>query len=158
MMRKVDNEAYIGVLKELLADGKQVSLAVTGSSMEPFLTGGRDQVLLAPIKRPLKKGDLVLFQRENGAYVLHRILRVTSKGCILIGDGQQETEGPIERERILGVAERALRNGESISEGSFWWDFFAKIWIRIIPLRPVFRKLYGVWRRIRNGGKHENQE
>ena len=150
-MRKVDNEAYIGVLKELLADGKQVSLAVTGSSMEPFLTGGRDQVLLVPVKHPLKKGDLVLFQRENGAYVLHRILRVTSRGCILIGDGQQETEGPIQRERILGVAERALRNGESISEGSFWWGFFEKIWIRMIPLRPVVRKFYGVWRRIRNG-------
>lgn len=158
MMRKVDNEAYIGVLKELLADGKQVSLAVTGSSMEPFLTGGRDQVLLVPVKRSLKKGDLVLFQRENGAYVLHRILRVTSEGCILIGDGQQETEGPIQRERILGVAELALRNGESISEGSFWWGFFEKIWIRMIPLRPVVRKFYGVWHRIRNGGKHENQE
>ena len=157
-MRKVDNEAYIGVLKELLADGKQVSLAVTGSSMEPFLTGGRDQVLLVPVKRSLKKGDLVLFQRENGAYALHRILRVTSEGCILIGDGQQETEGPIQRERILGVAELALRNGKRISEGSFWWEFFAKIWIRMIPLRPAVRRLYGVWRRIRNGGKHENQE
>lgn len=146
--RHVDNEAYIGMLKELLLDGKQVSLSVAGSSMEPFLTGGRDQVFLVPVSRPLKKGDLVLFQRESGAYVLHRIWKVVPGGCMTVGDGQQETEGPIPKERIFGLTERVYRGGRVLSKGSFWWEFFEKIWIRLIPLRPALRKLYGGWRRI----------
>jgi phage repressor protein C with HTH and peptisase S24 domain len=49
-------------------------LTATGSSMEPFLKGGRDRVTLVPPgARPVRRGDVVLFQRDCGAFVLHRV-------------------------------------------------------------------------------------
>ena len=39
----------------------------------PFLIDRRDQVLIKRIERPLKKGDIAFFQRENGQYIMHRI-------------------------------------------------------------------------------------
>ena len=43
-MKQVDTREYIGVLRELTEEGRQVSLIITGNSMAPFLIHGRDTV------------------------------------------------------------------------------------------------------------------
>ena len=72
-VRIVDNQEYMKVVRSLLEEGKEVPLVVTGNSMMPFLIDRRDQVLIKKPDRPLKKGDIAFFQRENGQYILHRI-------------------------------------------------------------------------------------
>ena len=72
-VRIVDNQEYMKVVHSILEEGKEVPLVVTGNSMMPFLIDRRDQVLIKRIERPLKKGDIAFFQRENGQYILHRI-------------------------------------------------------------------------------------
>lgn len=68
-VREVDNQEYLGMLKELILDGKEVSLIVTGSSMSPFIIHKRDSVLLAPVNRPLKKRRYCFFpERKCGLY------------------------------------------------------------------------------------------
>ena len=69
----VDNQEYMKVVRSILEEGKEVPLVVTGNSMMPFLIDRRDQVLIKRIERPLKKGDIAFFQRENGQYIMHRI-------------------------------------------------------------------------------------
>ena len=39
-----------------------------------------------------------------------------------------------ELEQALKIAVR--RKEKLLQPGSFWWDFFEKVWIRVIPLRP----------------------
>lgn len=63
------------LIREQLAQGKTVCFAPRGTSMLPMLRQGIDQVILAAPPQKLKKYDLPLYQRENGQYVLHRIVR-----------------------------------------------------------------------------------
>lgn len=71
---------------DMVDQGNEVLLVVVGHSMEPFLVHERDQVLLSPITREVRKGDIILYQREDGQYILHRICRIGADGYDLVGD------------------------------------------------------------------------
>lgn len=146
--RIVDIDAYLPVLCELLAQGKEVSLIITGNSMSPFIVHGRDEILISPPDGQWKKGDMALFKRTNGQYIMHRILRQeTDESLYFIGDAQQTIEGPIRPEQLLGKVTSVKRKGKWIGPGDFWWEFFEHVWLNIIPLRPLCNKVYGLlWR------------
>ena len=141
-MRELDAAGYIGTLKELVEEGHEVSLLISGSSMAPFLIHHRDMIYFKAPDRALKRGDMVFFQRESGQFVMHRIRFVKADGYYLIGDGQRETEGPIARERIFAVVTAVRRKGKVIRPGAFTWEFFARVWLRLIPLRGIISRLY----------------
>lgn len=117
-VRIVDNQEYMKVVRSILEEGKEVPLVVTGNSMMPFLIDRRDQVLIKRIERPLKKGDIAFFQRENGQYIMHRIHfmrkddRTGENQFYFIGDGQENIEGPIKETQIFGVITGVLRKGK----------------------------------------------
>ncbi len=109
-IRVVENQEYLGMLKGLILEGKEVSLLVSGSSMSPFIIHQRDTVMLAPVSRPLKRGDIVFYQRRNAAYVLHRICRVNADGTYdIIGDGQIEIERHVARRQMFAVVTMVRR-------------------------------------------------
>lgn len=143
--RIVDVHKYMPVLRDILAQGKEVSITITGNSMSPFMVHGRDEILISPPNDPWKKGDMAFFQRTSGQYVMHRICRVEKNGdCFFVGDAQQVIEGPIKQEQIFGKITSVKRKGKWIGPGTFWWEFFEHVWLNIIPLRPVCIKLYGL--------------
>lgn len=149
--RIVDINTYLPVLRELLSEGREVSLTITGGSMSPFIVHGRDEILIAPPDGTWKKGDMAFFQRDNGQYVMHRIRRVTRDGnCFFIGDAQQVTEGPIRPDQIFGKITAVKRKGKWLRPGDFWWEFFEHIWLNIVPLRPFLVKFYSVIWNIKN--------
>lgn len=132
----------------LLETVDTLPLAVTGSSMVPFLVPGRDSVVLTRMKHPPKRGDIVLYQRENGAYVLHRVYGTDADGvCCMVGDAQQELERGIAPRQLIAVVCAARRKGKLQRPGMFWWEFFSKIWIRLVPLRPFLLRVYRIGRR-----------
>ena len=117
-------------------------LVISGSSMNPFLTHGRDTVYLSRLTRPVRRGDMLLYRRENGSYVLHRVYRALPESLTMIGDAQTILEPGIRREQVIAIVTRVERKGKPLGPGSFWWRFFEKIWIWIIPLRRVAERLY----------------
>lgn len=117
-------------------------LVISGNSMSPFLVHGRDTIYLSHLDRPVKKGDVLLYQRENGAYVLHRVYKVESNGFTMVGDAQTELESGIQPEQIIAIMTSAVRKGKKQAPGSFWWEFFAKIWICMVPQRHAVQKVY----------------
>lgn len=141
-MRELDTAAYVGTLKALVEEGHEVSLLISGSSMAPFLIHHRDTIYFKAPDRELKPGDMVFYQRSSGQYVMHRIRFVKADGYYLIGDGQQITEGPIAREQIFALVTAVKRKGKVIRPGDFWWEFFARVWLRIVPLRGIVSRLY----------------
>lgn len=143
-MREVDAQEYIAVLRELIEEGHQVSLLISGSSMSPFLIHHRDTIYFKKPDRELRVGDMVFYRRGNGKYVMHRILRIRPEGFYMIGDAQWEIEGPLQREQIFGLITAVERKGKLIQPGDFWWEFFAKVWLRIIPLRRLIQRIYQV--------------
>lgn len=148
--RTVDTATYMGVLKQLVLEGQQVSLLITGNSMSPFLVDKRDKIVISPIKEPLKKGDMAFFQRVTGQYVMHRIQYVQKNlntGKIeyyFLGDAQYITEGPIQREQIFGLITKVCRKEKWIGPGDFWWEFFRCVWLRIVPFRLMVHKCYSL--------------
>lgn len=152
-VRIVDNQEYMKVVRSILEEGKEVPLVVTGNSMMPFLIDRRDQVLIKRIERPLKKGDIAFFQRENGQYIMHRIHfmrkddRTGENQFYFIGDGQKNIEGPIKETQIFGVINGVLRKGKYLDEHTFTWRFFKNIWRYVIPFPPLIIKIYSLFKR-----------
>lgn len=135
-------EVLMDQLLGLLEDTESVPLVISGSSMTPFLVHGRDTVYLSKVKRPLKKGDMILFRRDNGTYILHRICRVDGGTYTLVGDAQTRLEPGVRQDQVLATVNTVCRKGKILRRGCFWWDFFARIWIRMIPLRPAVMAVY----------------
>ena len=140
----VDNEVYLGMLKELIEEGRDVPLTVTGGSMTPFVIHKRDSVVLSPVRGSLKRGDVVMYQREGGMYVLHRIVKVCRDGTyVLCGDAQTVKEPGVRRDQIFARVISIKRKGKIKKPGSFFWFFFSKIWSRLIPFRRRILKASG---------------
>lgn len=146
-IKRVDTREYVAALRKLTEQGNEVCMRVAGNSMTPFLVHGRDEIRFQRPDRPLKRGDMVFYQRRDGAFVMHRVCRVRKNGYFLIGDAQTESEGPIAQEQIFGLVTAVRRKGQWIRAGSFWWEFFARVWIWVIPMRGILRRLYGWIRR-----------
>ena len=117
-------------------------LVISGNSMLPFLVHGRDTVYLSKLKRPVKKGDVLLYRRDNGAYILHRVYKIEKDSYTMVGDAQTQLEMGIRQDQIIAVMTSALRKGKLQKPGCFWWEFFEKVWINMISLRPAIVKLY----------------
>ena len=141
--RVLPPEVLIPELLALLEQTPSVPLTISGYSMTPFLAHGRDTVFLSKVTRPLKKGDMILYQRTSGQYVLHRICRVHPDCFDLVGDAQTEIETGIRPEQVLAVVNAVRRKGRLLKKGDFRWDVFEHVWLRMIPLRPLACRIYG---------------
>lgn len=143
--KTIPPEVLLEEYRQLLRDDPSVDalpLVITGNSMSPFLIHGRDTVYLSRLTRPIRRGDMLLYQRENGGYVLHRVYKAAPEGLTMIGDAQTVLEPGIRQEQAIAIVTRVERKGKLLGPGSFWWAFFEKIWIRIIPLRRTVEHLY----------------
>ena len=148
VIRKVDNDLYIPILKDIIQTGKDVNLLISGSSMSPFLCHLRDTIIISKPEGHFQRGDMVFYQRDNGQYVMHRIHHIDNDGMLyIVGDAQVQIEGPVRPDQVFGVIHKVIRKGQLLQKGDFWWDFFEKIWIRIVPLRPYITRLYSCLRR-----------
>ena len=143
-------EVLLEEYRRILAEESRVRalpLVVSGSSMSPFLIHGRDTVYLSRLTRPARRGDILLYQRSGGAYVLHRVWKVCPEGYTMVGDGQTELEPGIRDDQIIAIVTAVQRKGRKMAPGGFWWEFFEKFWIRVVPIRPLLRRCYGIIRR-----------
>lgn len=148
MARVLDTTAYLDTVCELLRQGQQhVAIPVTGGSMVPFLHSG-DMAYLDLPDGPLKKGDIVLYTRENGRYILHRIKKIRKDGSfVMVGDAQQELEILPRRELIHARVTSARHCGKLIRPGQPRWWFYRNIWLNIVPLRHFLMVLSGKFRK-----------
>lgn len=140
-------EELIDTCLSRMEAGEELWLRVTGNSMLPFFVHLRDSVCLRPTNGQIRRGDIVLFRRDNGSLILHRVAAVKDKGLFLVGDGQTQREGPISSEYIIARAERAMRKGKQLTPQSFLWIFFKTVWLWILPFRSPALRLYRALRR-----------
>ena len=137
----IDPQELIPQLLELLDETDTVPLLISGNSMSPFLIHGRDTVFLSKIVTPPQRGDMILYRRDNGKFVLHRVYE-TGKTFTMVGDAQTLLEKGIRPEQMLAKVTAVTRKGKLLKKGSFWWDFFEKTWICMVSMRPAARSAY----------------
>lgn len=147
---------FFPIVEEIIQSGGQVRMTVTGNSMYPMLRDRADSVLLVPPKR-LKRFDLPLYRRENGSYVLHRILKIKNEGYVMCGDNQTALEPGIRREQIVAVAKEFCRKGKTVSCSNPWYRTVAALWGVLRPFRPQLLRFCLKLRKItlRGGKKNE---
>ena len=125
-VRIVDAAQLIPGALDIIASGAAFPLVVSGDSMEPFLHPGRDSVMLSAVgEGRVRRGDILLFGRGDGSFVLHRVYHANSCGVWFIGDAQSFVEGPIPRERIFARVTGVIRRGKSVGRHSPTWAFYS---------------------------------
>lgn len=140
LLRVSARELMPQVLSALDGGGKFV-LSVTGGSMLPSLKPGRDQVELSKIS-VLRKGQILLFRRQTGEYILHRVVKVLPDGMLRMnGDAQTWTEA-IFPEQAVAVVTRLCRKGRWYPCGTAADKCYATLWGLTRPIRGVLFKAY----------------
>lgn len=141
----VSLEEMYPLICEQLSCGGQVRFKPKGTSMLPTLRQGIDEVVLTAFKGNLKKYDIAFYRRENGQFVLHRMVKRSSAGgYIMRGDHQFEYEHGITDDNIIGVAAGIYRGGRYIAAGSvpfFLWATLGSLSFRIrFRLNTIVKK------------------
>ena len=132
--RTLPNEILLEEVGALLNEGREVSFTPKGTSMLPFIRGGRDSVTLKKLDK-VEVGDIVLVRLPDQRYVLHRVIVNNDGNLVIMGDGNiVGTESCTEKD-VMGTA--VLVNGHKPSNGRLW---------RL--LKPVRRYLLGIYRRL----------
>lgn len=131
------------VITQCISGGSEVIITVTGNSMRPFLKDRRDQVVLVKAEGDkLKAGDVPLYVRRNGKYVLHRIVDVKDGAYTMLGDAQVTKEYGIQPDQIVALAKAFIRKGVRYECDSDKYRRYVKFWMGILPLRKLYFKLY----------------
>lgn len=127
-MRSITDERFLQMLEETFANGATFALTITGNSMEPTFRNGQDRVILSPLERPLRKGDVPLYRRDDGTIVLHRVVAVHSDGTIdCCGDHQLLVERNIRPQQVLAVGTAFVRSGRAVSAKA--WRYRFPVWL-----------------------------
>ena len=132
-IRSVDNFATFSVVRDILLEGGDVTIAVNGQSMLPFFRSG-SKVTLRPIKAEDYKRYAVVFADAGGRFVIHRIINIEGQMVTLLGDGNYNGTETMPKDRVYGVIDCSKSH-----------IFFAKIWLW---LRPVRRFPLAIFRRV----------
>ena len=112
-----------------------------GTSMLPLLRENRDlMVIRKKGTADLHKYDAVLYLRDNGEYVLHRIIKVNSDSYRVIGDNCINGED-VHDDQVLGVLEEIVRNGKTIKVTDKGYQVFVRVWWLIYPIRVLLKTI-----------------
>lgn len=125
------------VMTEMLESGGSVNFNPNGTSMLPTIMDHGDRVVLKKANRRLKKYELPLFRRSDGAFVLHRVVRVYADSYGMCGDNQWHIEKGVTDENIVGVVTHIIRKGKKIDVNNWAYRLYVIIWVNIMPLRRL---------------------
>ena len=133
--------------EDVLARSGTVAFPVRGVSMRPLIKAGRDAVLVSAKDGRLERFDVGLFRRDNGEYVLHRVMSVQDGEYLFNGDSQTFTER-VREDQVLGSMEALTRKGRPVDLDGLPYRTYVALWCGLFPARrlglKVLHKL-GVW-------------
>ena len=132
-------EFLMPLIKERLDAGHCVRFAPRGTSMLPMLRQGIDNVELSPLPQALKKYDLPLYQRDNGQYVIHRIVK-TGDTYTCIGDNQFEYEPGLRHDQMIGLVSAFYRGPKRYTVKAWHYWLYCRLWHCSRPLRRFYRR------------------
>lgn len=133
-------DALMPMIRQHLAEGKSVRFTPMGTSMLPMLRHGVDTVTLSPLPERLKKYDLPLYQRDNGQYVLHRVIRV-GQNYTCMGDHQIDAEFGLRHGQMIGLVTEFVRGGKTVSVTDWRYRLYCRLWPGVQLLRKCCRRL-----------------
>ena len=129
----------------LVEEGMSVTFPVRGFSMQPFIIGDKESVILQKPAQ-LKKGDVVLAWVNDCKYVVHRIIQIEGEHVTLMGDGNIRGTEHCKMNEVKAIATHVVdKKGRKHELYNDWRKLAARIWFWI---RPTRRYLLGIYRRL----------
>ena len=135
-------EQLMPLIRERLAMGQSVRFNPKGTSMLPMLRQGIDSVVLSPLPKKLKKYDLPLYQRDDGKYILHRIVKV-GETYTCIGDNQFDYETGIRHDQLIAVVTAFTRGQKLHSVNELSYQLYCRFWHYSRGVRHFWRRGIG---------------
>lgn len=135
-------ETYFAMIRRELADEGRAYVRVTGRSMMPLLRHLKDGVIIQP-PGELRPGDIVLFDRRNGRFALHRVIRVAGEHFDMAGDNQWHVEYGLPAEQVMGTAVCILRGSRMIPCKNFFVRLYARAVTCLTEPRIKMRRAVG---------------
>ena len=133
-------DAVIDIILEKLESGGTVTFTPNGTSMMPMLRDGKDVVVLKKPQGRLHLFDVPLYRRNNGQYVLHRVIDFGKDGSyVMCGDNQFAKEKGIKDEQILAVMSGFFRKGKAYQINSLRYRAYVNFWYYTRFFRRVWR-------------------
>jgi hypothetical protein len=127
------------VMVEKLAAGGTVNFNPRGTSMLPMLHNDGDRVEIKAVSQPLKKYDLPLYRRDDGAFVLHRVVRKRAADgtYTMCGDNQWCLERGVRHNQLIGVVTTFVRNGKTYRVDNPLYVLYCRVWVAVMPVRHL---------------------
>ena len=135
------------LFRERLAAGQKIQFSPRGVSMLPMLRQGIDSVILSPVPEKLKKYDLPLYQRDDGKYILHRVVKVEDT-YTCIGDNQFVYERGVRHDQMIAVVSAFTRGDREISVTDPMYRMYCVLWHHSRSARYFLRRVKNKLRRM----------
>ena len=122
------------VISQMVSDGMKVKFTVTGNSMFPLFVSRRDQVT---VSKPdvISKYDIVLHQRSDGTYILHRVISVKDGMLTIAGDNETTKEKNVSTSQVVAKVISFVRKGNVHSTESFLYKIYSRVRRALFPSR-----------------------
>ncbi len=144
-------ELYPLILQGLDECGEFVFLP-KGISMLPTIVQFKDRVKLIKADS-IKKYSIVLYRRENGQFVMHRVVGIRNGTYTMCGDNQLGYERGIKKEQIIALASEIIYEDGKIVSCMGFGNYIRGFCIRAERFIPrawkgLKRRLYPLYKRI----------
>ncbi len=139
----VNLKEFWPVMKEVIESGGEFAFYPHGISMLPLIRQGVDQVVLVKAEN-VKLGDAVFYLRDNGQFVLHRIVKIKNGQYVMCGDNQFTLEYGITDKHILAKIKCVLIDGQIIDESNKKY----RKYIKRLPVRRFKKRVRNLLGRI----------
>lgn len=135
------------IIQELINIDKQVVITARGNSMRPFLRDRIDRLILAKPCDAVQKGDVMLYEKPDGVFVLHRVVSKDEDGTFtFMGDCQNNKDVGVTADMIKAKLVGFFRGSKEISTDNPRYKKFVNIWMKSRFVRRIY---VGIFHRIK---------
>lgn len=152
------NELVV-IINDVINKDGEFRLYPKGTSMLPLIVQGEDSVVLVKPSL-LLVGDIILYKRKNGGFVLHRIIKINGNDLVICGDNQTSLEYGITKDDVIAKVSAIYKKDVLISGNVCNKKFYLfslklkRIFLPIVmKIKRVLRNPSLIWRKIK-GEKH----
>ncbi len=133
--------------EQVIAERGELIYTNVGDSMYPLIKP-RDLLVIKKPELPLKRLDIPLYKRDNGQYVLHRIIKVRKEDYLICGDNRVYAESGITDKHIIGVLTDIIRNEKTISVYTPSKRIYAHLYSDFMPIKRLLFRCAHVFKRL----------
>ena len=128
------------VIEQTVSEGRRVKFTITGNSMFPLFADRRDRVTVEKADN-IRKYDIVLHLREDGHYILHRVIGVKNGVLTIAGDNETVKEKGVLPSQVIAKVTSFVRKDKECSVDNLLYKLYCRVWLLVFPLRHILLRL-----------------